>query len=175
MHAIERPIAALSAVAVLLVLTGCAGVSPYAVPEATSRAPSPGPTSPRDRRSSPGRAIAELATKQVGVPYRYGGSDPREGFDCSGLVFYTYGQAGFAVPRNSQDLFKAASKISLEGATEGDLVFFQDQKKLSHVGIYLGDGQFVHAPSSGRTVDISTLDSAYYREHLVGIGRLLPD
>jgi cell wall-associated NlpC family hydrolase len=113
--------------------------------------------------------------QMVGVPYRYGGTDPRGGFDCSGLVFYTYTAAGRAVPRTSQAQFNAARKIPLGKASEGDLVFFQDQEKLSHVGIYLGDGLFVHAPSSGSTVTVATLDTPYYQRHLVAVGRLLPN
>ena len=111
----------------------------------------------------------------VGIRYLYGGTSPSEGFDCSGLVHYTYARVGLDVPRNSRELYAATRKIPLDAANEGDLVFFQDQEKLSHVGIYLGDGLFVHAPSSGRTVSVSSLDNAYYLRHLVGVGRLLPD
>ena len=64
----------------------------------------------------------------VGVPYRYGGSDPASGFDCSGLVYYSYREAGLAVPRSSQDLFSAVTKIALDDAEPGDLIFFQDQE-----------------------------------------------
>lgn len=110
----------------------------------------------------------------VGVPYRYGGDDPREGFDCSGLVYYTYTSNGQAVPRTSRAQFSAARKISLAQADTGDLLFFRDQEKLSHVGIYLGDGQFVHAPSSGNAVRVARIDAPYYRSHLVAVGRLLP-
>jgi cell wall-associated NlpC family hydrolase len=121
-----------------------------------------------------GTAIARLAMSQVGAPYHYGGTNPAQGFDCSGLVFYTYTQAGYDVPRTSQEQFRVTRKISLGDATPGDLMFFQDQTKLSHVGIYLGDGRFVHAPSSGQRVAVADLDLPYYREHLVAIGRLLP-
>lgn len=121
-----------------------------------------------------GAAIARLAMGQVGTPYHYGGTNPTQGFDCSGLVFYTYTQAGYTVPRTSQEQFRATRKISLGDATAGDLMFFQDQAKLSHVGIYLGGGRFVHAPSSGQQVAVADLDLPYYREHLVAIGRLLP-
>ncbi|MBN1237594.1 MAG: C40 family peptidase, partial [Gammaproteobacteria bacterium] len=144
-------------------------------PPPVSRSTPQPPAARAPTANDAGRAIAEVATQMVGVPYRYGGESPREGFDCSGLVFYAYARAGLDVPRNSRQLFRATRKIPLERAAEGDLVFFQDQEKLSHVGIYLGDGLFVHAPSSGRTVSVSSLDGAYYRRHLVGVGRLLPD
>jgi len=111
----------------------------------------------------------------VGVPYQYGGSSPRTGFDCSGLVFYAYSQAGIPVPRTSRDIFKATRKIALREAAPGDLVFFQDQEKLSHVGIYLGERRFVHAPSSGKTVSVAHIDTPYYQRHLVAVGRVIVD
>jgi cell wall-associated NlpC family hydrolase len=112
--------------------------------------------------------------RMVGTPYRYGGAHPKDGFDCSGLVYYTYTMNGYAVPRTAQDLFKAARKISLADAAQGDLVFFQDQAKLSHVGIYIDRGMFVHAPSSGAVVSVSSLETPYYQRHLVAVGRLSP-
>jgi cell wall-associated NlpC family hydrolase len=122
-----------------------------------------------DMRSS----IALLALSMIGTPYRYGGSDPRDGFDCSGLVHYAYTQHGRPAPRTSRAQFDAAHKIPIEQAAAGDLLFFQDQENLSHVGIYLGDGRFVHAPSSRHTVSIARLNDPYYRRHLVAVGRLL--
>lgn len=110
----------------------------------------------------------------VGVPYRYGGSDPETGFDCSGLVWYAFTRNGHDVPRTSQAQFAASRRITLAEALEGDLLFFQDQEKLSHVGIYLGDGEFVHAPSSGKTVRVARIDSPWYQRNLVAVGRLLP-
>ena len=106
------------------------------------------------------------------MSYRYGGMSPATGFDCSGLVYYSYAEAGVPVPRTSTDQFRAARKISLADAQPGDVVFFQDQEKLSHVGIYLGQRRFIHAPSSGRTVSVANIDSPYYQEHLVAVGRL---
>ncbi|HEX5048383.1 MAG TPA: C40 family peptidase [Gammaproteobacteria bacterium] len=122
-----------------------------------------------------GGAVAELAVGMVGARYRYGGDNPAEGFDCSGLVYYAYTQAGFRVPRTSREQFRAAHKIALDEAGPGDLMFFQDQAKLSHVAIYLGDRQFVHAPASGQRVTVASIDSPYYQQHLVAVGRLLAD
>jgi cell wall-associated NlpC family hydrolase len=129
---------------------------------------------PRVTDEAIGGAIADVAMGMVGTRYVYGGADPLQGFDCSGLVYYAYGQAGYLVPRSSRELFRAARKISVDEADPGDLMFFQDQTKLSHVGIYLGEGLFVHAPASGKNVAVGNLDSPYYREHLVAVGRLLP-
>jgi murein DD-endopeptidase len=121
-----------------------------------------------------GSLVARHAVAMVGTPYLFGGSSPDTGFDCSGLVHYSYEQSGVSVPRTSLEQFRAARKISLGEAVEGDLLFFEDQEKLSHVGIYIGDGRFVHAPQSGRNVSVADLDSPYYQMHLVGVGRLLP-
>jgi len=119
-----------------------------------------------------GQRAALIAQQQLGISYRYGGTTPSAGFDCSGLVHYSYAQAGLSVPRTSREQFRAARKIALADAQPGDVVFFQDQEKLSHVGIYLGQRQFIHAPSSGRTVSVAHIDSPYYQEHLVAVGRL---
>lgn len=150
--------------------TGCAGTQQQTV----ARSPGRASVEPRTADTAVGGAIADLAMGMVGTRYVFGGTDPTEGFDCSGLVFYAYGQAGYRVPRTSQELFRAVRRIAMGDADPGDLMFFQDQAKLSHVGIYIGDGQFVHAPASGGTVAIADLGSAYYQEHLVAVGRLLP-
>ena len=158
--------AALVAVALT---AGCASAPPT-----PAAAPGRVTLEPRAADAALGGAIAEVAMGMVGTRYRYGGTDPVEGFDCSGLVYYAYGQAGYRVPRTSQELFKATRKISVGQAGAGDLMFFQDQAKLSHVGIYLGEGRFVHAPASGQNVAVASLDTPYYQQHLVAVGRLLP-
>ena len=147
-------------VAAALLAAGCAGT--------------PTVEEPRPTASDVRGPVVQLALSMVGVRYRYGGADPAAGFDCSGLVYYTFTSNGHAVPRTSQDQFNTAHKIPLAEAAEGDLVFFQDQERLSHVGIYLGDGRFVHAPSSGGAVSVARLDTPYYQRHLVAVGRLLP-
>ena len=153
-------------VALAATLTACAGQpEPRRTPSAVAVS----------SFATPGQSVAELAFSQIGTPYRYGGADPSQGFDCSGLVFYTFSQLGHEVPRTSQEQFKAAKKIALSSANHGDLVFFQDQAKLSHVGIYLGEGRFVHAPATGRSVSLADLADPYYQRHLVAVGRLLPE
>jgi cell wall-associated NlpC family hydrolase len=164
-------LASLSALLGLTALvTGCAGAPEQPAARLSGRIV----VEPRGLDMSVGSAIAELAMGMVGTRYLYGGTDPTEGFDCSGLVFYAYTQAGYEIPRTSQEQFRVARKIALGDAGAGDLMFFQDQTKLSHVGIYLGDGLFVHAPATGQKVAIASLDSAYYQQHLVAVGRLLP-
>ncbi len=119
--------------------------------------------------------LLTVAMGQLGTPYRYGGRSPREGFDCSGLVQYTHRQAGIDVPRTARDQYKASRPVSRRQLRPGDLVFFRiDGRRVSHVGIYLGDGRFIHAPSSGRKVTTARLDDPYWRRHYTGAGRFVP-
>jgi murein DD-endopeptidase len=115
---------------------------------------------------------ATTATRMVGAPYRYGGTTPK-GFDCSGLVYYSYRQAGQVVPRTSAAQFSKASRISLKDAQPGDLLFFASRRSVDHVAIYLGDNKFVHAPSSGKKVSVERMSTPYYRDHFVAAGRLV--
>lgn len=163
MALISRTEPKICALIVALMLAGCASSGSMKDSEADEHS---------STTFSRGHYVARLARGMVGVPYRYGGSDPQSGFDCSGLVYYSYAEVGVRVPRRSQDLFGAVEKISLRDAQPGDLIFFQDQEKLSHVGIYLGRGSFVHAPSSGKRVSVADVNTPYYQEHLVAVGRL---
>jgi cell wall-associated NlpC family hydrolase len=110
---------------------------------------------------------ADQAVRMVGMSYRYGGSNPRTGFDCSGLVHYSFAQAGRALPRSTDGQRRASRPIHVSELRRGDLLFFdQEGKKSSHVAIYLGGGEFVHAPSSGKRVRRDRLDAPYWRRHL---------
>ena len=121
-------------------------------------------------RVTVGERAAAVALRQVGVPYRYGGSSPA-GFDCSGLVHYSYASAGLAVPRTTAALWKKTAPVDARHMRTGDLLFFDIEGKMSHVGMYLGGGRFVHAPSSGRVVSVERLDNAYYSRALIRAGR----
>jgi cell wall-associated NlpC family hydrolase len=154
-------------------LWGCGSQPPRQTSPAPSRSESTARTpSPTAAIRSPGKAIARLAESMIGTPYRYGGDHPNEGFDCSGLVYYTHGKMGVAVPRVSRDQYKRARKIPVSAAKPGDILFFSDAVKLSHIAIYIGNGHFVHAPSSGKNVSLGELNAPYYQKHLVGVGRL---
>jgi len=100
----------------------------------------------------------------MGSPYRYGGTEPSGGFDCSGLVNYVFSQAaGAQLPRSAGSQAAASRRISRRELREGDLVFFNTLgRPNSHVGIYIGDGRFVNAPSSGGRVRIDTMDNPYF-------------
>jgi len=118
-----------------------------------------------------GQQLVILSRDLVGSPYRYGGQSPN-GFDCSGLVRYVYGQVGITVPHSSQLLYKNAQKVDLDNIRPGDLLFFRVSKeKISHVGIYTTNGEFIHAPSSGKYVTVARLDNPYWEQRLVGAGR----
>ena len=119
---------------------------------------------------SVGERAASVALGQVGVPYRYGGSSP-SGFDCSGLVHYSYATAGKNVPRTTAGQWAQLAPVPNRDLRTGDLLFFNIAGKMSHVGVYLGDGRFVHAPSTGRTVSIESLGSDYYRKAFIRAGR----
>ena len=133
-------------------------------------APPPAPSS-RPATATPAERAAEHAAKMVGKPYKYGGSSPA-GFDCSGLVQYSFRHAGVALPHNTLQQRSASRLVKAAELRRGDLLFFnQEGKKYGHVGIYLGDGQFVHAPSSGKSVRSDTLGNPYWKKHLSEVRR----
>ena len=115
---------------------------------------------------------ADNAAAMVGRPYRFGGESPTTGFDCSGLVQYSFRRAGLKVPRQTDEQSRYGRRVDASDLRRGDLVFFnQDGKLASHVGVYLGHGRFVHAPSSGKHVRIDSLDSAYWRRSVADFRR----
>jgi cell wall-associated NlpC family hydrolase len=121
-------------------------------------------------------AVLMRAISLVGTPYRYGGNTPDGGFDCSGLVNYVYrDMLDLRLPRSSRDLADwQGPRIDPHRLTAADLVFFGSDGQVSHVGIYVGEGRFVHAPSSGGTVRLDYLDGPYWRDHYSGAKRILP-
>ncbi len=110
------------------------------------------------------------AERMLGKPYRYGGESPDRGFDCSGLVQYSHDKAGISVPRSSRAQLAASRPIALSNLKPGDLLFFRIDGKPSHVGIYLGGGEFIHAPSSGKRVSKAHLDNPYWKKRLIRAG-----
>ncbi len=141
---------------IVLALAGCANT----------------PTASARSTTSPADLAASQAAKRQGKPYKYGGSSPA-GFDCSGLVLYSYKQAGVALPRSTDKLRAGARLVKVAELRRGDLLFFnQEGKKYGHVAIYVGDGKFVHAPSSGKSVRSDRLDSPYWKKHLTEARRI---
>ena len=116
----------------------------------------------------PGLAIAR---DMIGKPYRYGGASPR-GFDCSGLVYYSYHRAGIEIPRTTVEQYRQSKHLTLAKLQPGDLIFFRlYRRKPSHVGIYAGGGRFIHAPSSGKRVSYASLSDPYWETRVIGAGR----
>ncbi len=132
---------------------------------------------PQVRPADPAAANAVLmrAIGLVGTPYRYGGNTPESGFDCSGLVAYVYrDMLELRLPRTSRQLAEVQGPpVAPEKLAAADLVFFGSRGSVTHVGIYVGEGRFVHAPSSGGTVRLDRLDGHYWRDHYSGAKRVL--
>lgn len=132
-------------------------------------------TSVPERSSQPGTPVSanvasaavSTALAMVGKPYRRGGNSPA-GFDCSGLVQYSYVDAGLTLPRDTRGLRRTGTRVHTGDLQPGDLLFFdQDGKSRSHVGLYIGDDRFVHAPSTGGKVRIDRTDAAFWRRHFI--------
>jgi len=121
---------------------------------------------PRPQPPTTAERAVRLARTQLGVPYRYGGASPG-GFDCSGLVMWAYGRVGVPLPHNAAALFGVGRAVPRAGLQPGDLLFFRG---LGHVGIYIGRGRMIHAPQSGRHVELQSL--AVRRGSLVGARRV---
>jgi cell wall-associated NlpC family hydrolase len=116
-----------------------------------------------------GARAAAVALRALGVPYRWGGTSPDGGFDCSGLVYWAYGRLGVALPHSSYALYGRGRRVARSGLKPGDLLFFSG---LGHVGIYVGRGRMVHAPHSGRLVEVVSLGRSGYGGRFVGARRI---
>jgi cell wall-associated NlpC family hydrolase len=162
-------------------LAGCGPLPPRPppLPEPVSAAPAPSPGMQPPEAAPPpsatefeeGTAIAGFATALVGAPYHFGGADAG-GFDCSGLALYVHEQVGLAIPRTAAEQLRAARPVPLTQLAPGDLVFFRIRSRhVNHVGVYTGEGRFVHAPHAGRAVTYADLSNGYYARHLASAGR----
>jgi cell wall-associated NlpC family hydrolase len=119
--------------------------------------------------------IALFALGMIGVDYRFGGETPDRGLDCSGLIRYVFQQVtGTTLPRTSREMSRLGDKVSMAELQPGDLVFFNTRRfAFSHVGLYLGDNRFIHAPSTGGEVEIATLSQGYWKKRFDGARRLV--
>ena len=123
--------------------------------------------------SARSRELALRALSHVGVPYRSGGSSPDSGFDCSGLVHYVYRASGLVLPRNTEALSAVGAAVAADQLEPGDLVFFDTLRRpYSHVGIYLGDQRFIHAPTTGGFVELVDLRHPYWQSRFNGARRI---
>ena len=158
------------AMAAVLAACGHAPAKRSPPPPATKAWPQVTPADP-----AAASAVLMRVLGLVGTPYRYGGNTPESGFDCSGLVNYVFrDMLALNLPRTSRELAAMQGpRIEPQRLAAGDLVFFGDKGNVWHVGIYVGEGRFVHAPSTGGTVRLDHLEGPYWRDHYTGAKRVL--
>ena len=128
----------------------------------------------KDKASGQAAGMVEQAMGLLGVPYRRGGNSENTGFDCSGFVRHLYEKSvGQLLPRRAVDQARATEVIDREELKPGDLVFFNTMRRaFSHVGIYVGDGKFIHAPRAGKAVNVEDMRSAYWQKRFNGARRV---
>ncbi|MEN6585590.1 MAG: C40 family peptidase [Sulfuricella sp.] len=143
--------------------------------EATSSAAEPVASTLQTRQAAGVSDMLNYALNLIGVNYKYGGTQPTTGFDCSGYVSHVFRQvAGLSLPHNALAISRQGKQISLNELQPGDLVFFNTlRRSFSHVGIYIGNNRFVHAPSSGGGVEVVSLQDSYWVKHFNGARRIL--
>lgn len=161
---------------VLLPVALCAACATAPRGEVEPAAPLPQASAqPEDPATS--RRLADLALRAMGylgVSYRYGGSDPQHGFDCSGFVRYVFNEAlGVTLPRRSEEMGRIGERVDARALRPGDLVFFNTLRRAySHVGIYLGEDKFIHAPAHGGEVRIENMKERYWARRFDGARRI---
>lgn len=146
----------------LLLLAACGSHAP----------PSPVLAAPQGRAHgvSLRQAIVRTAASLQGTPYRYGGCDPQDGFDCSGYVNWVYARHDIRLPRTTRDQIRAGQAVNWRGLGLADLVFFDIGRGNLHVGIYAGDGMFLHSPKTGGVVRVESLNKRYWTQRFA-VGR----
>lgn len=153
----------------VVLLSGCAGKQPV---EPVAVIPTIAP-----QQSGAAEDVLFTALGLVGTPYRYGGNTPDGGFDCSGLISYVYrGAAGLLLPRTTGEMSRiGGGAVRRDALQTGDLLFFATSggRRVSHAAIYVGEGRFVHAPSSGGTVRLDSLNNRYWQKHYLSAKRVL--
>jgi cell wall-associated NlpC family hydrolase len=154
--------------ALLMALAGCAS-SPTRPDFSSLSSPGHLPTMVQEN-------VIQTALSLLGAPYRFGGMTP-EGFDCTGFVNYVYrNSVDIVLPRGSHDLVRAGKAVSAADLLPADIVYFRiERQKPLHVGIYLGDGKFIHAPSTGGKVNIQNISMHYWKSRYLGARRIVSD
>lgn len=119
-----------------------------------------------------GAIAARTAERFVGIPYRWGGENVVDGMDCSGFVRAVYNLCGLSIPRTSRDQYKAGESVAKGELQDGDLIFFgSSESSINHVGIYVGNGRFVHAPRRGEEIRVTSVDESYFEKRFIGARR----
>jgi cell wall-associated NlpC family hydrolase len=163
-----------------------AGAAPASAEPAASRSTPPIARAEKTLREFGGRAkdtaseITSYALSLIGVDYKFGGNTPDQGLDCSGLIRYVFQQAtGISLPRTAREQARVGQSVAIDKLQPGDLVFFNTRRfQFSHVGLYVGDNRFIHAPSRGGAVEVVNLDQRYWQKAFNGARRVvsgLPD
>jgi len=125
-------------------------------------------------RAKSGNAVAATAKTQIGRPYKYGGASPKTGFDCSGLIVWSYKQHGVSVPRQAKDQARYGKAVKQSQLKPGDIVVFRISSRSGyHTGIYSGKGKFVHSPSSGKKIREDSMTEDYWKRRYVSARRVL--
>lgn len=134
--------------------------------------PSPSSRLAPAQTSTKAQAVVQTALGQQGAPYKWGGCHPKQGFDCSGFVFWVFGENGVQLPRTTRTQIHAGRGVDSNYLNQADLVFFQFRHGL-HVGIHLGNGDFIHSPKTGGAVKVASLRTGYWASRLVAARRVL--
>lgn len=121
--------------------------------------------------------VVEMARKNIGIPYKFGGTTPETGFDCSGLVCWSFAQVGVDVPRTAREQLAYGQRVEKNAIEPGDIVVFKGTRSRTgwHSGIYTGEGKFIHSPTKGKTVMESSLTEKYFAQRFVGATRIPQD
>lgn len=168
-HSCRQGFSSAFLLAAILLTVGCASRQQAPVPAA------PGSRASVEKKLDPG--VLEAARSNIGAPYRYGGDSPQSGFDCSGLVCWSYEQVGISLPRRARDQLMFGLKVDKNELQPGDIVVFKGTRGRSgwHSGIYSGDGKFIHSPGTGKTVTESELSESYFARRYIGATRIPRD
>ena len=153
MSKLQRAAARILAISLVLLLAACGGGRHRADAPLVAGTP----------RAGAANEVLFRAMSLVGTPYRHGGNTPEGGFDCSGLVGYVYRSVlGMELPRVSRQMATSGEAVERTALVPGDLVFFGRRGRVNHVGIYVGEGRFLHAPSRGKDVRVDSLATGYW-------------
>lgn len=155
----------------LLLIGMIAGCSHQPSRQSSTQSTIASPTTQYLNQNKARQLVVEHSVAQLGKPYKASGNSPSEGFDCSGLVFYTHLNAGKMVPRRAEEQFTSVKQS--QKILPGDLVFFTTDsrgKRVDHVGIYIGQNTFIHAPGKGKPVSTAKITDDYWQKRLVGAG-----
>lgn len=172
---LRRRLACCAAASALALAVSTPALAQTAASPAAQQAASVG--EPLWQAMAAGPELALQALSYLGVPYRYASQDPARGFDCSGLVRYvTQAVLGLDLPHSARAMAGLGERVARDALRVGDLLFFNTRgHRNSHVGIYVGDGRFVHAPARGGVVRVEAVDASYWRKRFNGARRLTAD